>query len=218
MLAKKTKQSLKKLTSFTLIELLVVVTIIAILAAMLLPALGNAREKARQARCTSNLKQIGLAIMMYTNDYDDWLPGYTPCPGWLDMLYPYMKYSVDSSRNPYGCTSANFLLAALPNTTKHYYVQSLLSNWTDFEEDYVANYYIMGPVAGGYFDKISQILYPSETYCVWDGWGTWMVATGTGRTGVHHSGGYNMLYIDGHVKWSMEPLKTDSTDKAWQGY
>src|SRR6476620_4284165 len=60
--------------AFTLIELLVVITIIAILAAILFPVFAQAREKARQAACSSNLRQIGLAFGMYAQDYDEKLP------------------------------------------------------------------------------------------------------------------------------------------------
>ena len=86
---------------FTLIELLVVIAIIAILAAILFPVFAQAREKARQASCASNLKQIGLGLLQYTQDYDEAItqsfygsPGDSDAGGnykWMDAVYPYVK-------------------------------------------------------------------------------------------------------------------------------
>src|SRR5258708_5894686 len=65
-------------SGFTLIELLVVIAIIAILAAILFPVFARAREKARQAACSSNMRQIGLALTMYRSDYDEQQPESSP--------------------------------------------------------------------------------------------------------------------------------------------
>ena len=93
----------KKRSAFTLIELLVVIAIIAILAAILFPVFARARENARRSSCTSNLKQIGLGIIQYAQDYDEKLPrnwvgsngtDYNGNPigvKWMDMVQPYIK-------------------------------------------------------------------------------------------------------------------------------
>jgi prepilin-type N-terminal cleavage/methylation domain-containing protein/prepilin-type processing-associated H-X9-DG protein len=104
------KQSVKR-TGFTLIELLVVIAIIAILAAILFPVFARARENARRASCLSNMKQLGLGIMQYTQDFDETMPfaGRTAqvsgcngswCGHWAQDVQPYVK-----SLQVFGCPS-----------------------------------------------------------------------------------------------------------------
>jgi prepilin-type N-terminal cleavage/methylation domain-containing protein/prepilin-type processing-associated H-X9-DG protein len=115
-------------SGFTLIELLVVIAIIAILASILFPVFGRARENARRSSCQSNLKQIGLGMMQYTQDYDEYFPlsvisqvptasqtnppvGGVPI-GWADAVQTYLK-----STQIYQCPSEATAPVSNPNAT-----------------------------------------------------------------------------------------------------
>src|SRR3954465_11814520 len=90
------RSSMKAVNGFTLTQLLVVIAIIAILAAILFPVFARARENARRSSCQSQMKQIGLGLMQYTQDYDEKMPNvgvdtYAATGYWQGALQPYLK-------------------------------------------------------------------------------------------------------------------------------
>lgn len=206
-----------KKRGFTLIELLVVVAIIAILAAMLLPALSKARDRARQATCMNNLKQIGLALLMYVEDYERVPSGdsfETEAVGrfWYQKLNWYI--STGKSTNPYTYPHPVW---RCPSNRNHAYSWQRISYGCNINVMYVTN--------PGYQDprnppKYARIRRPSEVIAVADsnadsyydmfvnGIASTYFYSGPGTEtyapGFRHNNGCNALFFDGHVEWRKE--------------
>ncbi len=152
-------------SGFTLIELLVVIAIIAILAAILFPVFAQAREKARQTACLNNNKQIGTSLLMYAQDFDETLPGWTHIPnnplyanyGWamiVPSMDPYLK-----NRQVWACPSAgrNITTANLPGPNNDKIVMSLGYNEYLYNIDHEENGMIHYPVYDKGFNRLSRL-------------------------------------------------------------
>ncbi|MBV9868310.1 MAG: DUF1559 domain-containing protein [Abitibacteriaceae bacterium] len=217
-----------------MIELLVVIAIIAILAAILFPVFSRARENARKASCGSNLKQLGLAFVQYTQDYDDHLPQYSYTINgvgyyWPNLLDPYVKlrglWYCPSFAQDMGVPSAN-------------------------SSTYGANFHVLNsasaatkPLPLPAFTRTSELLFVADSEDATTGSparnagcssfqagylrisdplaahglsaGCYAYSKNTGLIDYRHLGGANLLFLDGHVKWSTRDKIISNDNDLW---
>lgn len=211
---------------FTLIELLVVIAIIALLASILFPVFGRARENARRSSCTSNLKQIGLGIMQYVQDYDEAYPlsrtpdygpmvftGGTSWGEWKIRTFPYVK-----SMDVYTCPSAAAKVMGQFRNTPY-------GNMTFAEIcSYGVNEFVFAdgnaatvtPVKISQIGKVSEMAMVADaTYPVWNNPNrVYNSNYSTAPTAVpaepdvkwaRHFEGSVVVFADGHAKYRTQP-------------
>ena len=213
-------------SAFTLIELLTVIAIIAILAAILFPAFAKAKEKAMQATCTSNLKQLALSMVMYTTDFDQRYPSsgdgfqFSQSSDWvfvtatgtagaqaveLGSLFPYVK-----NAQMYQCPNAEIQSGLVLYQGQQYHRTSYSINGklsSGGPPDITTN-----PPGGNYLGiRVNRVLYPAQTFL--------FVEEQDATLGFNH-GDYNdsLFYIEMSTGWSDQPCGAfDQTSRHANG-
>ena len=170
---------------FTLVELLVVIAIISMLAAILMPVLGSARESGRKATCQSNLKQLGAACLMYLQDYDEtWIPS----QNWDQILYEgYVK-----DDEVFHCPSLD-----APKK----------------KNDYGFNINIAGSANAGFSQSTSKVVSMADAEDASTNEVTVGNLATAAFASERHGKGSNILFCDGHVKWEKGGAATLSLSK-----
>lgn len=221
----------KRDRAFTLIELLVVIAIIALLAAMLFPTFMTAREKARQATCLSNLRQLGMGIAMYIQDNDEAVPNVTGADvgsgmtgGWVYFEKSSPKL-FDVSRGgvyPYARNSGIYVCPSDPagqDAGLSYAINDCLHD-------------VPEPFQGMSFGRaMASIPQPSAIMLLGEESGDWQnrksgstndggLALDVDRLSMRHSEGSCVLFLDGHTKWytdkrvDLDKIRTGGEDRC----
>ncbi len=205
---------MRKKSIFTLIELLVVIAIISILASMLLPALKRARMTAMAINCRANLKQLGTANAMYSDEHDGWLPwSETNMQLWDYQLMPYLNYPQNSAE---ASGKSTFSVFHCPNGTPFY----TYTGYPYRSKGYVYNRYLTSHTnVGGHkgfkaneIDNASELAVMTDGgYPTYEGAEGWTFCRATNLTVFDYTGGLdninyerhdskaNVGFADGHV-------------------
>lgn len=235
-------------TGFTLIELLVVISIVALLAAILFPVFGRARENARRSSCQSNLKQLGLAFAQYSQDYDEYYPlangnstSVNELVSWDKLIAPYGGTTVAQTKAPtvFSCPSDSLKRSGTNETTRSYSMVQANLNTTNYGVVPYRTVTVVGSetftIYGG--RHLNEVEKPSETFLLAEAveagnrFGSRnrnMVDCPNGCTNDQDAGipnqtlhfdGWNYLFCDGHVKWFTPESTIDSNpDDGFTGY
>lgn len=235
MMHQMSKRKLRR--GFTLIELLVVIAIIAILAAILFPVFARARENARRASCQSNLKQIGLGVMQYVQDYDEKYPITANQTGfyggldwglWMVNVFPYVKstqiFACPSSSSSSFTTYTNSPSGTLTfPALGHYGVNEYVIPGTAYVNssgfsaagiNAVSRLVMAGDCTGPVTSNTMwRIINANNTSTIW-----YSVGGPADERYSRHLGGSNILFADGHVKsysqgqMGLDPSRTNPSE------